>query len=100
MLAFLKLTLNNLCLLNERLFQNNFEINRQRYVLDIFHSYFEDLEKLLIGESFKDVFKNELKNGNPIIYNFITFHYDEKQQLEYKDLIENFVDRNGDGLPF
>ncbi|MCR1026649.1 TIGR02391 family protein [Cellulophaga baltica] len=74
--------------------------NRQRYVLDVFHSYFEDFDKFLTGESFNNVLKNELKNGNPIIFDFITFHYDEEGRLEFKDLIDNFVDRNDDGLPF
>lgn len=74
--------------------------DRQRYILDVFYSHFEDFEGFLVGDSFKDVFKNELKNGNPIIYNFITNYYDEQDQSEFKELIENFQDRNDDGLPF
>lgn len=75
--------------------------DRQRFVLDYYKHYLEDLESELFFVTYKDLFKKELKNGNDLIYSFITTYYAAEKQLEYKEELDNFVNANHeDNLPF
>lgn len=73
--------------------------SNQRFVIDYFQSYFDELESFLFLESFKDVIKQNLIDGNGTIYSFAIDQY--KNDDEIKQLLESFVlVENYDDLPF
>lgn len=72
---------------------------RQEFVLQFFGNYLNDLEDELIGVKYQDVFKQELKKGNIIIYNWILENKGEES--DYKDELTSFVRYDPeDDLPF
>lgn len=75
-------------------------LDRQRYVLDIFGNYFDELESLAFMGSFDYLFEVELSNGNRLIYDFITRRGSKERKVKLKELIESFVDATDDSLPF
>lgn len=74
--------------------------DRQRYILDFFNDKLEDFERMLTFDSFQDLFIKELQNGNKLIFDFVTFHYDGKELEPFKEYVENFKDAEIDELPF
>ncbi len=75
--------------------------DKQRFILDYFGHYIDELEKLLFPDSFIELFKTELGDGNSVIYSFVTENFKSEKKQELKDYIDNFVDASQtDELPF
>lgn len=72
---------------------------RQKYVIDYYGQKFDELESHLFLDSFKEILKQELKNGSILIYDFTTRHYQGDNEFDelHKDFIAVELD---DGLPF
>jgi uncharacterized protein (TIGR02391 family) len=81
--------------------------NRQRFIIKYFGSKIDNLEKHLVFQSFEDVFKQELKNSNKLIYDWVSnFYYGDSR---YKKEVDNFKEAKNpfeedeisvDDLPF
>ncbi|MDP3468483.1 MAG: TIGR02391 family protein [Daejeonella sp.] len=76
------------------------DLDKQRLVLDTFGHYFDELEPLAFLESFDHLFEVELKNGNGVIYDFITRRGSKERKIKFKELMDSFVDPSEDNLPF
>ena len=75
--------------------------SRQRFVIDFFGYQLDELEEDLLFESYKDVFKKELSNGNRLIFDWVSNYYNKNKRKELETEIENFVEaRPEDDLPF
>lgn len=75
--------------------------DRQRFVIDFFGYQLDELEEDLLFESYKDVFKKELSNGNRLIFDWVSNYYSKDKRKELETEIENFVEaRPEDDLPF
>lgn len=75
--------------------------DRQRFVIDYFGYQLDSLEDELLFESFKEIFKKEIINGNRLIFDWVTTYYNKESRKELKTEIENFVEvRPEDDLPF
>ncbi|WP_074673743.1 hypothetical protein [Maribacter dokdonensis] len=75
--------------------------DRQRFVIDFFGYQLHELEEDLLFESYKDVFKKELSNGNRLIFDWVSNYYSKDKRKELETQIENFVEaRPEDDLPF
>jgi uncharacterized protein (TIGR02391 family) len=77
--------------------------DRQRFIIDYFGYKIDELEEHLFLISFEDVFKQELKNGNRLIYDWVSMYYAKSDgDSKYKEEVDNFVEARpfGDDLPF
>lgn len=74
--------------------------NKQRFAIDYFSPYFDELKDLLFT-SYKDIFTKELTKGNGTIYAFVLRKYKGEDKEEFNSYLDSFVSVDtGDGLPF
>ncbi|MBJ2174184.1 TIGR02391 family protein [Aureibaculum sp. A20] len=74
---------------------------KQRFVIDFFGNHIDGLEDVLFLDSFKDILKKELDDGNRIIYDWVSNYYGKKKDSDFKKELENFVEQiSEDDLPF
>jgi hypothetical protein len=79
------------------------EDDKQRFVLDYFGNKLEKIEEYLVFVSFESIFKQELKNGNRLIYDWISAYYPiSNKDSKYRNEVENFIEArtSDDDLPF
>lgn len=77
--------------------------SRQRFVLEYFGRYLDKIEQNLFLTSFAELFIEELKNGNDLIYNYVSrkSRIKPKENVKYKEYLESFKSNKIiDDLPF
>lgn len=94
-------------LLKSEIAQKIFEIldsgdqNRQRFAIDYFSQYFDELEDDIFFTPFKEIFKKELAKGNGVIYSYVMRKYKGEDKVEFNSYLDSFVLANAvDDLPF
>lgn len=74
--------------------------DRQRFVVEHFSYYLDELNELLLLTSYKEAFIDQLSFGNRYIYNYLVKFPDDKI-LPYKEALEKFIPAEiEDDLPF
>ena len=78
--------------------------DRQKFIIHYFGYKIDELEEHLFPPSFEDVFKQELKNGNGLVFDWVSKYYAKHDQdSKYKKELEEFVEvrpPEDDALPF
>ncbi|RTY98724.1 TIGR02391 family protein [Flavobacterium sp. RSP49] len=79
--------------------------NKQRFILEYFGRYLKTLDEFLIISSFDEIFIDEIKNGNKLIYDFINKRYSNEDRDKFKECLSSFKEiklKNSeeDDLPF
>lgn len=79
--------------------------NKQRFILEYFGRYLKSLDEFLFLTSFDEIFIDEIKNGNKLIYDFINQRYTKEDISKFKDCLANFKESKlnipeNDDLPF
>lgn len=66
--------------------------NKQRFVLEYFGRHLKKLDENLLLSSFDDHFIDELKNGNELVYNYISrkIRISPKENAKFKTHLEEF----------
>jgi uncharacterized protein (TIGR02391 family) len=79
--------------------------NKQRFILEYFGRHLKFLDEHLILTSFDHIFIDEIKNGNKLIYDFISQRYSKEEKIKLKEYLDNFKEAKidtseRDDLPF
>jgi uncharacterized protein (TIGR02391 family) len=79
--------------------------NKQRFILEYFGRYLKILDEFLFLSSFDQIFIDEIKNGNKLIYDFISKRYSKEDKIKFKECLDNFKEpklnnSETDDLPF
>lgn len=66
--------------------------NKQRFVLEYFGRHLKKLDENLLLSSFDDHFIDELKNGNELVYNYLSrkIRISPKENAKFKTHLEEF----------